>query len=335
MAAAKMAMDDSQLTITEEISERVGVIVGAGIGGLPEIEATHSKLLEKGPGRISPFFIPRLISNLAPGQISMAYGAKGPNFSPVSACATGNHSIGEAFKMIERGAADAMITGSTEATLSPLAVGGFGAMKALSERNDSPLTASRPFDRDRDGFVMGEGSGILVMEELSFAKKRGAKIYAEIVGYGASSDAYHLTAPAPEGEGAQRAMRLALADGDLNAEAIGYINAHGTSTPYGDVAETVAIKKVFGPHAKALKVSSTKSMTGHLLGGAAGIEAVYSVLALHRRVLPPTINLENPDPECDLDYVPKIPQERTVDAVLSNAFGFGGTNATVIFKRYV
>ena len=291
--------------------------------------------MQKGVKRIGPFFIPSLIVNLAGGQISLKYGMKGPNFAPVSACATGNHSLGDAMMYIERGMAEVMVTGGCEATITPLGIGGFCAARALSERNDEPTKASRPFDRGRDGFVAGEGAGILVVEEYEHARKRGAKIYAELAGYGATADAYHITSPAPEGEGGQRAMRMAMRDAQLPPEAIGYVNTHGTSTPQGDVAECQAIKKVFGDHAasRKLAVSSTKSMTGHLLGGAGGLEAVVSVLALHTGVLPPTINVDDQDPECDLDVVPNVARERRVDAVMSNSFGFGGTNAVIVFKR--
>ncbi|MFH1263550.1 MAG: beta-ketoacyl-ACP synthase II [Pseudomonadota bacterium] len=334
LAAAKMAMQDSGLVIDPSNAERVGSLVGAGLGGLPEIEATHKELLEKGPKRVSPFFIPRLIANLAPGQISIMFGAKGPNSCTVTACATGTHCIGDAMKIIERGDADAMIAGGTEATITPLCVAGFTSMRALSRRNEEPKRASRPFDKDRDGFVVGEGSGIVVLEELEFAKKRGARIYAEVTGYGMSGDAYHVSAPAPEGDGAQRCMKAALRDAGLNPTEVGYVNAHGTSTPFNDALETLAIKRVFGDHARKLKISSTKSMTGHLLGAAGGVEAIYTVLALHRNVLPPTINYETPDPECDLDYVPNQPQEVRVEAAISNSFGFGGTNGTLAFGRF-
>ncbi len=333
LAAAKMAHKDSGLTIDDENADRVGVLVGAGIGGLQELETTHKKLLERGPGRVSPFFICRMISNLAPGQISIHLGAKGPNLCSVSACATGTHSIGDAAKMIERGLVDAMIAGGTEAGITPLSVAGFCAMKALSTRNDAPHQASRPFDRDRDGFVIAEGSGILILEELEHAKKRGAKIYCELSGYGLSSDAHHISTPAENGEGMSRCMNLALKDAALNPEEIAYINAHGTSTEYNDWYETMAIKTSFGEHAKKLKISSTKSMTGHLLGGAGGVEAVYTALTLDRGVLPPTTNYENPDPRCDLDYIPNKPQEMNVDHALSNSFGFGGTNATLVFSK--
>lgn len=334
VASARMALEQSGLVINDENAERVGVVVGAGLGGLPEIEETHKKVLERGPRRISPFFIPRLIANLAPGQISIIFGAKGPNMSIVTACTTGTHSIGEAAKMIQRGDADVMIAGGCESTITPLCVGGFSAMRALSERNSDPTKASRPFDKDRDGFVVGEGAGILILEELEFAKKRGAKIYAELAGYGASADANHISAPAEGGEGAQRCMKLAMKDAGLSPEQIVHINSHGTSTPIGDKYETMAIKTVFGSHAKKIKVNSTKSMTGHLLGAAGGVEAVYSVLAIHHNFVPPTINYETPDPECDLDYVPNQAQEMKVDNVLSNSFGFGGTNGTLIFRKF-
>ncbi|HEX8908276.1 MAG TPA: beta-ketoacyl-ACP synthase II, partial [Anaeromyxobacteraceae bacterium] len=305
MAAADMAMKDSGLDMSKVDPERVGAVIGAGLGGLSTIEETHKVLLEKGVRRVSPFFIPSLIVNLAPGQVSLKYGLKGPNYSPVSACATSNHSIGDALMLIERGMADVMITGGAEATITPLGVGGFCAARALSERNDAPEKASRPYDMGRDGFVAGEGSGLIVIEEYEHARKRGARIYAELVGYGASADAHHITEPAPEGEGGQRAMRMALKDAGLAPEAVGYVNTPGTSTPKGDIAECQAIKRVFGGWAKSgLAISSTKSMTGHLLGAAGGIEAVFSILALHTGVLPPTINVEQQDPECDLDVVP-------------------------------
>lgn len=334
MAAATMAMEDSALEITPENAERVGVIVGAGMGGLPAIEHYHKVYLEKGMRRISPFFIPMLIINLASGNISIKFGAKGPNSSVVTACATGSHSIGDAFRIIQRGEADAMIAGGTESVITPLAVGGFAVMKALSTRNDEPQKASRPFDMDRDGFVMGEGSGVLVMESLESAKARGAKIYAEIIGYGMSSDAYHITTPAPEGEGALRCMKAAIKDAEIAKEEIDYINAHGTSTKYGDELETAAIKTLFGEHAYKLCVSSTKSVTGHLLGAAGGVEAIFSVLSIYNNIVPPTANLENPDPECDLDYVPGRARQKTVNCALSNSFGFGGTNACLLFKKY-
>jgi 3-oxoacyl-[acyl-carrier-protein] synthase II len=338
MATADMAMKESGLSTSEGPHaynpERVGVIVGSGIGGLGSLEEQHKKALEKGFDRISPFFILQMIINMAPGLISMKYGAKGPNWSPVSACATSAHAIGEAWKSIRVGETDAQIAGGAESAITPLGIGGFSVMKALSERNDDPAGSSRPFEKDRDGFVMGEGAGILVLEELEHAKKRGANILAELVGYGATSDAHHVTQPAPEGEGANRCMKMALASAGLNPEDIGYINAHGTSTPFNDANETKAIKNVFGAHAKKLQVSSTKSMTGHMLGAAGGAEAVASVMALTRNVLPPTINYTTPDPDCDLDYIPNKPREVRVDAVMSNSFGFGGTNAVLVFKRF-
>jgi 3-oxoacyl-[acyl-carrier-protein] synthase II len=333
MAAAHYAMEDSGLQITEENAERVGVLVGAGLGGLPTIEKYHTALLEGGYKKISPFFIPMLIINLAPGHISIKYGAKGPNLSSVSACATGTHSIGDAYHMIVRGDADAMLAGGTEATVTPLGIGGFAVMKALSDRNDEPQRASRPFDKGRNGFIMGEGAGIVVLEEYESAKKRGAKIYAEVVGYGLTGDAYHMTAPAAGGEGAARCMKMALKNAGVNPEQVGYINAHGTSTPFNDLNESLAIKSVFGDHAYKLMVSSTKSMTGHLLGAAGGIEAVYCCMVLDKNIIPPTINYEEPDPECDLDYVPNKAREAKVDYVMSNSLGFGGTNATLLFKR--
>ena len=334
LAAAEMAVKDAGLDMAKEDADRVGCIVGAGIGGLGTIEDEHSTFLQKGVKRIGPFFIPSLIINLAPGQISLRYGMKGPNFSPVSACATANHSIGDAMIYIERGMADVMVTGGAEATITPLGIGGFCAARALSERNDAPEKASRPFDKHRDGFVAGEGSGILILEEYEHARKRGARIYAELAGYGATADANHITSPAPEGEGGQRAMRMALRDAGASPELVGYVNTHGTSTPQGDVAECQAINRVFGDHAqKGLAVSSTKSMTGHLLGAAGGLEAVVTILAIARGVLPPTINVEEQDPECKLDVIPNVAREKRVDWAMSNSFGFGGTNAVVLFKR--
>ncbi len=334
MAAAVMAMGDSQFKITPGNAERVGVVVGAGLGGLTTIEAYHKVLMEKGPGRISPFFIPMLIVNEAPGQISMRFGAKGPNASVVTACATGNHNIGDAWKLIQRGDADAMLTGGVEATITPLAVSGFNAMKALSTHNEEPEKASRPFDKNRDGFVMGEGGGIILLEELQHALDRGAKIYAEIIGYGLTGDAYHIAAPAPNGEGAARCMAMAIHEAGIQPQEIDYINAHGTSTDYNDLYETIAIKTVFQEHAKKLAVSSTKSMTGHLLGGAGGVEAIFTILTLYNGIIPPTINYETPDPECDLDYVPNKARKADVRVALSNSFGFGGTNAVLIFKKF-
>ena len=334
MASAMMAMEDAQLPITPQNADRVGVVVGAGLGGLTTIEFFHKILMEKGPGRISPFFIPALIVNEAPGQISIRFGAKGPNYSVVTACATGNHNIGDAWRMIQQGDADAIIAGGVEATITPLAVSGFNAMKALSTRNHEPEKASRPFDKDRDGFVMGEGCGIIILEEMNQALDRGAKIYAEIIGYGLNGDAYHITAPAPDGEGAARCMAMALKSAGISPEEVDYINAHGTSTDYNDLYETMAIKAVFKEHAKKLAVSSTKSMTGHLLGGAGGVEAIFTVLTIHRGVIPPTINYDTPDPECDLDYVPNVARMADVRVALSNSFGFGGTNAVLIFKKF-
>lgn len=333
MAAAHYAMEDSGLQITEENAERVGVLVGAGLGGLPTIEKYHAAMLEGGHKKISPFFIPMLIINLAPGHISIKYGAKGPNVSSVSACATGTHSIGDAYHMIKRGDADAMIAGGTESTVTPLGIGGFAVMKALSTRNDDPAAASRPFEKSRDGFVLAEGAGIVVLEEYEAAVKRGARIYAEVVGYGLTGDAYHLTAPAPEGEGAARCMRMALNNAGVRPEEVDYINAHGTSTPFNDYYETLAIKSVFADHAKKVMVSSTKSMTGHLLGAAGGVEAVFTLMAMEKGVVPPTINYQEQDPECDLDYVPNTAREKTITYALSNNFGFGGTNATLLFKK--
>ncbi len=332
LAAAEMAFKDSGLEITDENAERVGVLVGSGLGGLPAIEEYHQVLLERGYKRISPFFIPMLIINLAPGQISMKYGAKGPNLSSVSACATGTHSIGDAYHMIARGDADAMFAGGTESTITPLGIGGFNVMKALSTRNDDPLTASRPFDKGRDGFVMAEGAGIVMLEEYESAKKRGAKIYCEVAGYGLTSDAYHLTTPAPGGEGAARCIAMALKNSGINPDQVDYINAHGTSTYYNDLYETMAIKTVLGEHAKKVMISSTKSMTGHGLGAAGGMEAVFCALTMKNGVIPPTINYHEADPECDLDYVPNQAREAQVKVALSNSFGFGGTNATLAFK---
>ena len=339
LVAADMAMTESGLPIGLDTlhgydPERVGVIVGSGIGGLQSFEEQHKKSLDKGADRVSPFFILQMIINMAPGRISMKYNAKGPNWGPVSACSTSAHAIGEAYKSIRMGETDAMIAGGAEAAITPLSVGGFSVMKAMSSRNDDPTHASRPFDRDRDGFVLGEGAGIVVLEELESAKRRGAVILAELAGYAANSDAYHETQPAPEGEGATRCMRLALKSAGLNPQDVGYLNAHGTSTPMNDLNETKAIKAVFGEHAKKLMVSSTKSMTGHTLGAAGGIEAVISALALVRNVLPPTMNYQTPDPECDLDYVPNQAREVRVNAILSNSFGFGGTNAVLALKRF-
>jgi 3-oxoacyl-[acyl-carrier-protein] synthase II len=334
MGAAHYAMEDSGLVINEENAERVGVLVGAGLGGLPAIERYHVALLEGGYKKISPFFIPMLIINLAPGHISIKYGAKGPNVSSVSACATGTHSIGDAYHMIARGDADAMIAGGTESTVTPLGIGGFAVMKALTDsRNDDPTRASRPFDRTRDGFVLAEGAGIVILEEYEAAKKRGAKIYCEVVGYGLTGDAYHMTAPSEGGEGAARCMKMALRNAGVNPEQVTYINAHGTSTPFNDLNESLAIKTVFGDHANKLMVSSTKSMTGHLLGAAGGVEAVFCCMAMDKGVVPPTINYEEPDPALDLDYVPNTARDVKVEYAMSNSLGFGGTNATLLFKK--
>jgi 3-oxoacyl-[acyl-carrier-protein] synthase II len=333
IAASQMVMDDAKLVITPGNAERIGVVAGAGIGGLPAIERSFRAYMEKGYRRITPFFIPMSIINEMAGHISMRFGAKGPNTCVVTACATGTHSIGDAYKIIQRGDADAMIAGGAESCVCPLGVGGFNAMKALSTRNAEPERASRPFDAERDGFVMGEGAGLVVLEELEFAQKRGARIYAEVVGYGLSGDAYHITSPAPNGEGAARCMKMAIKDAGIDPAEIGYINAHGTSTKYGDELETMAIKTVFGGHAKKVPISSTKSMTGHLLGAAGGVEAVITALALEHGILPPTINLENPDPECDLDYVPNTARKAQIQVAMSNSFGFGGTNATLILRK--
>lgn len=333
LAAAEMAMNDSGLQITDENAERVGVLVGSGLGGLPAIEKYHDVLNQSGHKRVSPFFIPMLIINLAPGQISIRYGAKGPNLSSVSACATGTHSIGDAYHMIKRGDADAMIAGGTESTITPLGIAGFCVMKALSTRNDDPTAASRPFDKDRDGFIMGEGAGIVILEEYESAVKRGAKIYGEICGYGLTSDAYHLTAPAPGGEGAARCMKMALNNSGINVDEIDYINAHGTSTHFNDMYETMAIKAALGDHAKKVMISSTKSMTGHALGAAGALEAVYCLKAMETGVVPPTINLHEASAECDLDYVPNIARRVNVKVAMSNSLGFGGTNATLLFKK--
>ncbi len=332
LAAAKFAINDAGLDMTKEKGDRVGVVVGTGLGGLPTIEKYHQVLMERGPDRITPFFIPMLIANLAPGQIAMAHGIKGPNICIVTACATGAHCIGDGCRIIQYGDADVIVAGGTEANLTPLTVGGFNAMRALSTRNDEPEKASRPFEKNRDGFVVAEGSGIVVLEELERARARGARIYAEVAGYGYNADAYHITAPAPDGEGFARCMRMALADARLAADEVDYINAHGTSTELNDHTETLAIKEVFGDRAKKIPVSSTKSMTGHLLGAAGAIEAVFSVLSLRDQVCPPTINYEEPDPECDLDYVPNVARKHAVNVVLSNSFGFGGTNAVLVFR---
>ncbi len=333
LAAAEMALNDSGLEINDENADRVGVLVGSGLGGLPAIEKYHKVLMERGYKRVTPFFIPMLIINLAPGHISMKFGAKGPNLSSVSACATGTHSIGDAYHMIARGDADAMFAGGTESTITPLGIAGFNVMKALSTRNDDPKAASRPFEKNRDGFIMAEGAGILILEEYEQAKKRGARIYCEVAGYGLSGDAHHLTQPAPGGEGAARCIKMALNNGGINPEEVDYINAHGTSTYFNDMYETMAIKTVLGDHAHKVMVSSTKSMTGHGLGAAGGMEAAFSALVLQNGVVPPTINYEEADPECDLDYVPNEARQAECKVALSNSFGFGGTNATLAFRK--
>ncbi len=332
VACSKMALEDSGVEINDQNAERVGVIVGVGLGGLPAIEKYHDVFRERGVKKITPFFIPMLIANLASGQVSIMFGAKGPNSCVVTACATGTHSIGEAARYIQYGDADVMFAGGTESVITPLCVGGFNASKALSTRNDDPQGASRPFDKDRDGFVIGEGGGVVILEELEIAKKRGAKIYGEIIGYGLNGDAYHITAPSPRGEGAARCLKLALNNAGINKEDVDYINAHGTSTA-ADATETQAIKTTFGDHAYNLAVSSTKSMTGHLLGAAGGVEAIFTLLAMQKGAIPPTINYTTPDPECDLDYVPNEARERNLNICVSNSFGFGGTNGVLIFKK--
>jgi 3-oxoacyl-[acyl-carrier-protein] synthase II len=333
IAAAQFAMDDSGLKVTPDIASRVGVFIASGIGGFATIEREHIALLEGGPRKISPFFIPSAIINLAAGQVSIRFGAKGPNSATCTACSASAHAIGDALEIIRRGAAVAMIAGGSEAAITPMGVGGFAAMRALSTRNDQPSRASRPFDAERDGFVIGEGSGVVVLEELEHARRRGARIYCELVGYGMSADAFHITAPSEDGDGAVRVMRMALEDAKVDPREVQYINAHGTSTPFNDRIETLAIKKCFGDHASRLAVSSTKSMTGHLLGAAGGLEAGITALAIERQMLPPTINLENPDPDCDLDYVPGRARAAEVRCALSNSFGFGGTNAALLFRK--
>lgn len=334
VAGAKMALDDADFSVTEENATRVGSITGCGLGGLPTIEKYHKVALDRGPRRITPFFIPMVIPNMGAGQISIIFKTKGPNLSLTTACAAGTHGVGEAFRSISRGDCDVAITGGSESVICPLAVGGFNSMKALSTRNDDPEAASRPFDKDRDGFIISEGAGILLLESLEHAQARGAKIYAEMAGYGLSGDGYHMAAPPEDGDGAVRCMQMALDDAGFSPADIDYINAHGTSTPLNDVVETRAIKKVYGDHAQKLAISSTKSMTGHMLGGAGGIEAVFTALAIKNEVIPPTMNLENPDPECDLDYVPNEARPMKIRAAMSNSFGFGGTNAVLIMKRY-
>ncbi len=334
LAASQMALDEAKIEWTEELKARTGVMIGTGMGGLPEIEEQFKKLLEKGPGRLSPFFIPIVITNMASGQVSIQHGFKGPNYSITSACATGAHSIGEAVRYIRDGLCDVMLAGGTEATVCPLAIGGFAAMRALSVRNDAPEKASRPFDKDRDGFVLAEGAAVFVLESLEMATKRGAKIICEVTGYGASSDAYHMTTPTPGGEGGAQAIRLALNDASIQPDELSYLNAHGTSTPVGDGLESAGIKSVFGDHAKKLWVSSTKSMTGHALGAAGAIESAFCALAIRDQVVPPTINLENPSEDCDLDYVPLKAREGVINHALNNSFGFGGTNASLVFSRF-
>jgi len=335
IAASEMAMNDAQLTISSEISSRAGVIIGSGIGGVATMESEIKVLFASGPRKISPFAIPAILANLASGHVSIRFGAKGPINCTVTACAAGTSAIGDAYKTIAYGDADIMITGGVEAAITPLAVGGFSAMRALSTRNDDPKKASRPFDQSRDGFVIGEGCGIVILEELSFAQKRGAHIYAELAGYGCTSDAFHMAAPPPGHEGAARSMQVALKDAGLNPADIDYINAHGTSTPLNDLYETQAIKTLFGGHAQKLMVSSTKSMTGHMLGATGGVEAIFAIKALQEGIIPPTINLDNPDPECDLDYVPNVARQKKINTAMSNTFGFGGVNAVLVFKKYL
>jgi 3-oxoacyl-[acyl-carrier-protein] synthase II len=334
IAASQFAMDDAALEVTGELATRVGVFIASGIGGFSTIEREHRALLEGGPRRISPFFIPAAIINLAAGQVSIRFGAKGPNSATCTACSASAHAIGDAFEIIKRDDADVMIAGGSEAAITPMGVGGFAAMRALSTRNDDPARASRPFEKDRDGFIMGEGAGVIILEELGFAQRRGAPIYAELVGYGMSADAYHITAPSEDGDGGMRVMAAALRSADVAPDRVSYINAHGTSTPFGDKLETLAIKRLFGEHASKLAISSTKSMTGHLLGAAGGLEAGIAVLAVKHQTVPPTINYETPDPECDLDYVPNTARKMAIEYALSNSFGFGGTNGALLFKRF-
>jgi 3-oxoacyl-[acyl-carrier-protein] synthase II len=334
LGAAHYAMEDAKFIIEPEISSRVGVVMGCGLGGLLTIEESHKLILESGPKKVSPFFIPMIISNMAPGLISIYHGAKGPNLSLQTACAAGTHAIGQAYHLIRDGLVDAMITGGVESTVTTLALAGFNAMRALSTRNGDPERASRPFDKERDGFVLSEGSGILIIEDLNFARARGARIYAEIIGFGASGDAFHMAAPAPDGEGAARCMQMAIDDAGIKPSDVQYINAHGTSTDLNDKYETMAIKTVFGDHAYKMGVSSTKSMTGHLLGAAGGVEAAYTILTIYNQLMPPTINYEFPDPDCDLDYVPNTARKAQIEVALSNSFGFGGTNGTLVFRRW-
>jgi 3-oxoacyl-[acyl-carrier-protein] synthase II len=334
IAASQFAMDDAGLSVTEDIATRVGVFIASGIGGFSTIEREHRALIEGGPRRISPFFIPAAIINLAAGQVSIRFSAKGPNSATCTACSASAHAIGDAFEIIRRDAADVMIAGGSEAAITPMGVGGFAAMRALSTRNDDPSRASRPFDLERDGFIMGEGAGVVILEELGFARRRGATIYAELVGYGMSADAFHITAPSEDGEGALRVMEMALKHAGVTPSQVDYINAHGTSTPYNDKLETLAIKRLFGDHARKLAISSTKSMTGHLLGAAGGLEAGITALAVKHQLIPPTINYEHPDPECDLDYVPNVKRPAPIEYALSNSFGFGGTNGALLFKKF-
>jgi 3-oxoacyl-[acyl-carrier-protein] synthase II len=334
IAASQFAMDDAGLSVTEDIATRVGVFIASGIGGFTTIEREHRALIEGGPRRISPFFIPAAIINLAAGQVSIRFSAKGPNSATCTACSASAHAIGDAFEIIRRDDADVMIAGGSEAAITPMGVGGFAAMRALSTRNDDPSRASRPFDLERDGFIMGEGAGVVILEELGFARRRGATIYAELVGYGMSADAFHITAPSEDGEGALRVMEMALKHAGVTPSQVDYINAHGTSTPYNDKLETLAIKRLFGDHARKLAISSTKSMTGHLLGAAGGLEAGITALAVKHQLIPPTINYEHPDPECDLDYVPNVKRPAPIEYALSNSFGFGGTNGALLFKKF-
>lgn len=333
MAAGMQAMQDSGLEVTEANADRIGVIVGSGIGGLPMIEETHAELTSRGPRRISPFFVPASIINMISGHLSIKYGLKGPNLAIVTACTTGLHCIGAAGRLIEYGDADVMIAGGAESTISPLGLGGFASARALSSRNDDPLTASRPWDKDRDGFVLGEGAGVMVLEEYEHAKARGARIYAELLGFGMSADAHHMTAPLEDGDGARRCMLAAMKNAGVNADEVNYVNAHGTSTPLGDVAETIAIKRALGDHAPNVVVNSTKSMTGHLLGGAGGLESVFTVLAVHKQLSPPTINIFNQDPACDLDYCANVARNMPINVAVKNSFGFGGTNGTLVFGK--
>jgi 3-oxoacyl-[acyl-carrier-protein] synthase II len=334
IAASQFAMDDAGLSVTEDIATRVGVFIASGIGGFGTIEREHHAFMQGGPRRISPFFIPAAIINLAAGQVSIRFSAKGPNSATCTACSASAHAIGDAFEIIRRNDADVMIAGGSEAAITPMGVGGFAAMRALSTRNDEPQRASRPFDKDRDGFIMGEGAGVIILEELTFAKRRGAPIYAELVGYGMSADAFHITAPSEDGDGGMRVMQLALRRAGITPDRVDYINAHGTSTPYNDKLETLAIKRLFGDHARKLAISSTKSMTGHLLGAAGGLEGGITALAVKHQIIPPTINYETPDDACDLDYVPNHKRAATIEYALSNSFGFGGTNGALLFKRY-